>query len=337
MTRKPEKIEISHRTIVFTVVFLASLWFLYFIRDVILQVFLALVIMTILNPVVTKLHRKKVPRAASVMVVYVTVFAILGFLIAQVTPLLIEQTTNFASSVNTRLAELNLPGPITEQITQQTATQVGKLPSQLIVIGASIFTNIFSVFTVLIFALYFLLSREDLDKHLVVIFKDNLKQRENIKKIINLLEIKLGGWARGQIILMLLVGLVSYIGLLILGVPFALPLAMIAGLLEIVPNIGPIIAAFPAVIVGFGVSPLTGFAVAALAFLIQQVENYVLVPKIMQKQAGLSPIITLLALVIGLKVAGIVGAILSIPIVITTQIVFEVYFNNKNHLDIKAP
>ena len=129
---------------------------------------------------------------------------------------------------------------------------------------------------------------------------------------------------------MLLIGLANYIGLLILGVPFALPLAIIAGLLEIVPNIGPIIAAFPAVIVGFGVSPLTGFAVAALAFLIQQIENYVLVPKIMEKQAGLSPIITLLALVIGLKVAGIVGAILSIPIVITTQIVFDVYFNNKS-------
>jgi predicted PurR-regulated permease PerM len=270
-------------------------------------------------------------------VVYITVFALFGFLIAQITPLLIEQTTYFAASVNARLAEINLPGPITEQITKETAAQVGKLPSQLIVIGASIFTNIFSVFTVLIFALYFLLSRDDLDKHLMGLFKNNSKQQENIRKIINQLEIKLGGWARGQIILMLVIGLVSYIGLLILGVPFALPLAIIAGLLEIVPNIGPILAAFPAVIVGFGVSPLTGFAVAALSFLIQQVENYVLVPKVMEKQAGLSPIITLLSLVIGLKVAGIVGAILSIPIVITTQIVFEVYFNHKNNVSLKTP
>ncbi len=331
MKEKVEKIEISTKTIVFTVLLLGSIWFLYYIRTVIFQVFLALVIMTILNPWVTRLHKRKIPRAVSVMVVYIVVFSGLGLLIAQIAPLLIEQTTTFATSVNSRLAELHLPGPITEQITREVAVQVGKLPSQLIVIGASVFTNIFSVFTVLVFALYFLLAREDLHKHLVVLLKDNTKQQEKINTAINQLEIKLGGWARAQIILMFIVGLTSYIGLLILGIPFALPLAIIAGVLEMVPNIGPIIAAFPAVIVGFGVSPVTGLAAAALSFLIQQVENYVLVPKIMQQQAGLSPIITLLSLLIGLKVAGIVGAMLSIPVVITTQIIFDVYFSGKNH------
>ncbi len=94
---------------------------------------------------------------------------------------------------------------------------------------------------------------------------------------------------------------------------------MIAGTLEIIPYIGPVIAAIPAIILGFSISPFVGFASIGLAILVQQLENYVLVPKIMEKSTGVSPIVTLLALAIGYRIAGIVGMIISIPFVIVIQ------------------
>ena len=122
------------------------------------------------------------------------------------------------------------------------------------------------------------------------------------------------------LLLIFMVGFSTYIGLRLLGVPYALPLSILAGLLEIVPYVGPIIAAIPAVIIGFGTSPVIGVATTALAFLIQQIENYIFVPNIMQRSVGLSSLIVLLSLAIGFRLFGVVGAIISIPAVLTIQV-----------------
>lgn len=323
---RAKKIEISHRTIVFTVAFLAFLWFLYYIRDVILQIFVALLIMTILNPTVSKFNKKlKIPRVASVLIVYLCVFGFISFGMAVAIPPFAEQTTSFANNIPAYIDELSIPDFIANGLTQELASLLGNLPSQFIRLSVSIFSNVLSVFSVFIFALYFLLAREKLDTQLAQLFNDkNIEMK--IERAINKLELKLGGWARGQIILMAMVGLLTYIGLSLIGVPYAVPLALLAGILEIIPNIGPFLSAIPAIVVGFGISPLTGIAVAALSILIQQVENYVFVPKVMQKSAGINPIVTLLSLLIGFKVAGIVGAILSVPVVITSKVIVEEFF-----------
>ena len=125
---------------------------------------------------------------------------------------------------------------------------------------------------------------------------------------------KLGAWLRGQIILMIVVGVLTYIGLLILGVKYALVLAIFAGIAEIVPYAGPIIAAVPAIGIGLTMSPFKGMIVALLYFGIQQIENAVLTPKIMQKSVGLNPVVSLFALMVGFKFAGLVGALLAIPV-----------------------
>lgn len=323
---RTKKIEISHRSVIFTVAFLAFLWFMYYIRDVIMQIFVALLIMTILNPTVSRLHnRLKVPRVASVLIVYLFVFCFISFGMAVAIPPFAEQTTSFANNIPAYIDELSIPDYIANGLIQELSSLLGNLPSQIIRLSVSIFSNVLAVFSVFIFALYFLLARENLDGQMTQIFDDkNLEQK--IERTINKLELKLGGWARGQIILMVMVGLLTYIGLSLIGVPYAVPLALLAGILEIIPNIGPFLSAVPAIVVGFGISPLTGIAVAALAILIQQVENYVFVPKVMQKSAGINPIVTLLSLLIGFKVAGIVGAILSVPVVITSKVIIEEFF-----------
>ena len=323
----PRKIEISHRTIVFTVTFLVLLWFLFQIKDLLFEVFLALLLMAILNPLVGKLSKYKIPRGVSVLFAYLVGIGIFSFAVGSLVPPLVEQSANFVVRLPDYIEASGLTRYFGESFLEEAVSQLGTIPSQVTKITISLLSNVLGVLTVLVFAFYFLIARDKLDEQLTFLFGD--KKKAEVGKIIDTLEKKLGGWATAQLSLMLIVGVLTYIGLVLLGLPHALPLGILAGLLELVPYIGPIMAAIPAVIIGFGISPVMGFGVTALAFLIQQVENYVLVPKIMEKSVGVSPIITLLALSIGFRIAGITGMIISIPIVITIQVMTKPHFASK--------
>ena len=169
----------------------------------------------------------------------------------------------------------------------------------------------------MVFAFYLLSDRARLEAQIGVLIGE--KKVQKFSQILKNLEKRMGGWAWCQISLMFIIGLSNYIGLSLLGIQFALPLAILAGLLEIVPYIGPILAAIPAVLIGFGISPILGFAVIAMAFLIQQLENYVFVPQVMKRSTGVHPVITLAALTIGFKLSGVVGLLISVPIYIIIQ------------------
>lgn len=317
----PRKIEISYRTIVFIVFFLLGLWFLYTISDIVLQLFVALLIMLVLNPTVTKLEKAHVPRAASVLIVYLCFISLIIVTLAAMTPVLVEQTSSFANALPRYLQELRIPSFVIDETTRELTSEVSKLPSQILSISVSVFSNILAVVSVFLFGLYFSLARRDIVKNLAPhMAKEHI---EILERTLLKMEVRLGGWARGQIVLMFIVGLANFIGFTVLGVPYAIPLALLAGILEAVPNLGPIIAVVPAAIVGFSVSPITGSAVVALGFLIQQVESYLFVPKVMQKSAGVNPIISLLSLIIGFKIAGVVGAVLAIPIVLAAMVIIQ--------------
>ena len=321
------KVEISYKTIIFTAIFIASLWFLYFIRDIVLQLFAALLLMTILNPIVKKLSKIKIPKTLSVLVSYILIFGVFGFAIGILLPPLVEQTTNLANNLPKYFQDSGITNYANGDVLKEIVSQLGSVPSQVIKAGFSFFANILNILTVLIFAFYLLLIRDKFDKNLESIF--GKEKSLDVSKIIDELELRLGGWARGQLLLMLLVGISSYIGFVILGIPFALPLALLAGIFEIVPYLGPIVASIPAIILGFSISPFVGGASIGLAVLIQQLENYVFVPKIMEKSTGVSPIIILLALAIGAKLAGITGMVMSIPIVIIIQVLLQNRFQEK--------
>jgi len=321
------KIEVSHKTIIFSVLLLLLLWFLFFIKDIIFALFASLFLMTILNPMVTKLSKIKIPRAVSIIVTYILVFGLFGVVIVSIVPPLVEQTTNFANSLPANLKNLGIFTYLEGDVAKELVTRLGGIPAQIIKAGVSFFSNAVSVLVVLVFTFYLLQARDKLDVQLGLFFGD--EKRKELGKLIDRLEVRLGGWARAQIALMTIVGFITYLGLVLLGIPFALPLAILAGLLEIVPILGPFLAAIPLVIIGLSISPVMGLAVVALAFLVQQLENYVLIPKIMQKSAGVSPIITLLALAIGAKLAGVFGILFAVPVVITLQVLLTEHFKLK--------
>lgn len=320
----PKKIEISHRTIIFTVLFLLGLWFLYFIRGIVTMLFVAFLLAVILGPLVTLLGRIKIPRAIAIVITYILFIGIIGGAIALFTPALVQQTTNFVSALPTYLSNIGINSSTSGDFVSGILNQFSGVPEGILNITFSVFSNVISVVTVLVFAFYMLMTQGGLKGQINTLFGE--ERGEKMSELFTTIEEKLGRWARGELVLMLAVGVGMYLGLLAIGIPYALPLAVLSGLLEIVPTLGPIVAAVPAVIIGLGISPLAGIGAAAVAFLIQQLENYVLVPKIMQKSAGISPLAVLIAIAIGAKLMGITGVIIAVPFVIILQVLIKKYF-----------
>jgi len=226
----PHKVEISHRTIIFTVFFLIFIWFLYYILDIILLLFVAILLATILNPAIKKLNRYKIPRGLAVIIVYLTVAALAIFSIGTILNPLVEQTGNFAVNFPIFLERLQIPRYLVEQVTTEITSEIGSISSQILKIGVSIFSNILTVFALLIISLYLSIARGRLGEQLRIVLND--EQSKKFEATLEKLETDLGGWTRGEILLIFLVGISTYLGLSLLKIPYAVPLAALAGLLE---------------------------------------------------------------------------------------------------------
>jgi len=313
------KIEISHRTVIFTIALLLFLWFLYQIRHILVILFVGIILMSALNPIVEKLEKLKIPRLLAVILIYLIIFGFLGLILAGIIPPLVNQTKILISrfpSYYRSLESLGIDGEILNSQLETLLNRLSSISFDLIRLTVEFLGNFLVVFTLIFVSFYLLLERKNLDEYLEKLFGPaNVK----VGKVIAKVEKRLGEWVRAQITLMLIVGVFCYFGLVFLGIEFALPLALLAGVLEIVPNIGPTLSAIPAILAGMAISPLMGLAVAALYFLVQQLENHIIVPQVMKKEAGVNPLITILALGAGFKIGGTIGAILSVPFLILIE------------------
>ncbi len=327
-----KRIEISLQTIVYTLAILAGIWLVLQIRDILLLLFIAFLLMTAIHPLVTGLERFRIPRAVSILLVYIVVLGFLGVSLASAIPVLVVQSTKLFQT---------LPGLVTKilpywNIDISTFTQqIAPISENVLKVTVGIFSNIFTTMTVLVFTFYFLLERRHAEHILSDLFGEAIGTE--VTDGLRLVERRLGAWVRGELILMSFVGVVTYIGLTLLHVDFALPLAIIAGTLEIVPMVGPNISAIPAILVGLSVSPFLALSVAILYFGIQQTENNIIVPLVMRKSIGFSPLITILSLLIGARLAGIAGAILAVPVVLVLQVVLGIFLNKSAGIDPKLP
>lgn len=320
------KIEISHKTVIFTVLFLLGLWVLYYLRNIILQLFVAFLLMTILEPVVKFFGKIKIPRVLAIIITYFLVLGVFGGAIALIAPALAQQTTNFINALPGYLSNININTSDGNLVTEF-LNQLGGISGKLLNFTVSVFSNIFSVVTVLVFTFYLLLTHDNFQNQIELWFGEG--RGKKLSDLFIKIEQRLGKWAGGQLFLMLIVGSGVYVGLLLLKIPYALPLALLAGLLEIVPNLGPILATIPAVLIGFGISPFTGLGAIAVAFLVNQLENYILIPKIMQKSAGISPLLVLVSIAVGAKLMGVIGVVIAVPTVITLQVLLSEYLGKE--------
>lgn len=320
----PTKIEISHRTILFTIFILAAIWVFFQISDILFLIFIAFIIMSGLRPIVDFLTKKRIPRILSVLLTYAVFVGLFGVLLLGTIPTLVSQTTKFIQEFPSFITRV-MPNFYLDSNTL--TAQIAPLGENIVKVTVSIFSNVITTLTVFVFAFYFLLERGKAEEALRSLVGSEMGER--LTRVLHAIEDRLGSWVLGQFFLMIVIGVFSFIGLSFLHVDFALPLAIIAGLLEIVPTIGPIISALPAVLVAISISPVMAGSVLVLYVLIHQLENNLIVPFVMKKSVGFSPIITIVALMVGGKLGGIGGAVLAIPMLLVAQEIVREFVDKK--------
>ncbi len=312
------RIDISHKTIFFATAFFAMLWALFLIRDVIILLFVAIIFMSGLAPIISWIEEKtKAPRSLAISITYLVLMAMLAGLIGLVVTPLIEQTNNLSQTLPKTIGNIIPAEFVDRQLLQQ---ELGTFSRNALTFSLEVFGNFVAIVSVAVLTFYLLLERHNLDNLIDQFF---IGHKERARRITHRIEEKLGSWLRGQIVLSLIIGVLSYIVLLIWGIPYAIPLAIIAGVMEVVPVIGPIISAVPAVLLGYTISPFIALMVGLSYLFIQQAENHFVVPQVMKKAVGLNPLFVILAVAIGSRLLGVAGALLAVPITVVIQIITQ--------------
>lgn len=327
---KHQTINISLQTIVQTVLFLISMYLLFLIKEIILAIFLAVILMSAFNPSVSWLKKNGVPRIFGIIVLYVIVFGFLGSLFTVILPPLGREVSGLVRSLQIP----NVPPGLTQmnwsvENISDLIQRFGSSLNSVFGILSSTFNGFVFLITTIVMSIYMLIDRENITSK-IFWDKEQARFRKFADELLDKVEIQLGGWVRGQLILMLIVGVITYIILSLLGVPYALPLAVLAGFMEILPNLGPTIASIPAIIIALLlVNPTIAGAVALSYILIQQFENHLLVPRIMKAAVDVDPLVSIILILSGVKIGGILGALLAIPIFITLRSAFFQYLEYK--------
>ena len=330
----PRQIAITSGTFIRLIVIGAAAYVLWILRDLALLVVTAVVIASALEPGIAFFMRYRFPRILAVLVMYLSVFGSLFGIIYFMTPPILEDAQNFIVSVPQYLDTVNLPPELTG-ITQSPlfspgAAQGGASSAILETIFAfrsvftdssegairvvsSIFGGIFALILVIVLSFYFAIQETGVDEFLKLVTPQ--KHEGYVVGLWNRAKKKIGLWMQGQLILSLIVGVIVYLGLLLLGVPYALLLAVLAALFDLIPIFGSLIAGVLGVIVAFsaGGVPLA-LIVAGLYFIVNQFEAHLIYPLVVNKVVGIPPLLVILALIAGGTLAGFLGVLLAVPL-----------------------
>lgn len=322
------KIEISLKSVLLIILTLILLLLAWKIRGILMGIFIAFILMSGFAPLVDWLVKKGFNKTISVVITYFLLISFFVGILFFVIPPLITQTREFLTNlpiyvswVTGTFGNTSIPGVYIDSIIGILLSKLDSALSNILTVALNAFSLFVTFITVAVFSFYLLLERESIKRNIHIFFPHLPQQR--VYSLSYKIEEKLGAWVRGQALLMVIIGVTTYIGLTILGVEFALPLAVIAGLLEIVPIIGPIVSVIPAVLVAFIQSPILAVGVVALYLLIQQLENTIIVPKLMEKAVGLSPLLIIFALLVGGSLFGLLGAIIAVPVAAIGHVIFE--------------
>ncbi len=328
--KNTRQIDISWSLILKVVAVILGLWLVFIIKDILILLFVVLLLAIALGPLVSKLTRYGLPRVVSILVIYLGLSLVFALVIYLILPPLLKQIRELTINLPYLLGQLTGSSyqdstAATQRLLQSLSSYLSKISGGFVDATLSLFGGLVSALTVLALTFYFLIEEEGWKRAFLGILPLDHKQWvvEMTQKIVT----KLGFWLRGQLILMTVVAVLDAVGLALLGVPYALSLGILAGLLEVVPVIGPILAGLIAVIITLvaGGAFWKVLLVILLFILVQQLEAQVLVPKIMQKAIGLSPVIIIIAVLVGYRLLGAGGAILAIPLAAALEVFIHEY------------
>lgn len=329
-------IEISTTTIWKAIVIGLLFVFAYYLIDVVAIVFFSIVVASGVEPFASWFEDRNVPRLLSVLILYLVFFSFLIILLTLIVPFfsfevaeLTKNLPSFVSSISGALdkvqntsavkyfdvfSELQNFLDVFSQFLQVSSRSVFSLI-------ATLFGGVFSFIAVVIISFYLAIMPKGMIHFIRSVIPDEYE--EYFISLWRRSERKVGRWFQGQLLLASSVGLVVFVGLSLFGIEYALILSILAMVLELIPIAGPVIAAIPAVLVGFSVSPTMGLWILGFYIVVQQLESHVLAPYILGKTLGLNPLTVVIALLIGGKLAGIVGIILSVPAAVVLVEVFD--------------
>lgn len=335
MSDRNVSISINTGTVLKTLVVLGVAWLLWVLRDVALIVVTAVVIASAIEPGVRALVRQKLPRVVAVLLIYLLMFAAFFVVFYFFLPSVLEDFATFASALpgyletfsktdafSTYSNILGIASPTsisTEDImgSIREGLNLGAFDNAFAAVSR-IFGGVISLIFIVVFSFYFAVVETGVDDFLRIITPKS--HQSYVLGLWRRSQHKIGLWMQGQLLLAVLIAVLVYLSLTILGVPHALVLAVIAGFFEIIPVFGPILAAVPGVIIAFSAGgPIFGLAVAGVYILIHQFENHLIYPLVVTRVVGVPPLLVILALIVGAKLAGFLGIILSVPAAATLQ------------------
>lgn len=313
---------------------LAGIWLI--MREVISPFLVAIIISYMLNPIVTRLVDRGVPRGVSVIIIYFVFFTLLAVILVNTIPIFINQLKQFVESLPTTIEQVEklskslddgartMPDVIHKAIDtnllrfEEAATAyitnfLGSLGSTL----GQLMTALVIPFVVF----YMLKDLKVMERTVVMIFPS--RHRKELIDLIKSIDEALGNYIRGQLIVMVAVGVLVYAGYLIVGMPYSLMLALIVAVTNIIPYVGPFIGAAPAIILAFTISPFMALKVLIVNLIVQQLEGNLISPQIVSKSLNLHPLLIILAVLLGGEIGGILGLILAVPLVAVMKVVLE--------------
>lgn len=356
--RQKVEFTVSGKTIAkfvsITILLLLLTGFLYEIRDILVIFFVSLLFSAALDPMVDALNRRKIPRILGVLIIYIIIFFFLGLFISNLVPIIAREVADLAIRtqdfiLNLVNGKIDLPQslegmrPFLKRMFEGVdISQIGsykdvllKFADNLSGVAGNVFNGIIALFngllnTTLIFVLTFLMTVDEqgIDKFILSLFPS--RYADYIRQKSNAVKEKMGYWLRGQVILCVVVGSLVYIGFLLIGlfvkdVHYGATIAMLAGLMEVIPYAGPIIAWLIALPVVANQSLALVIYMTALMYIVQLLENNLIVPMVMHKAVGISPILVMLAMLVGFSFLGILGMVLSIPVATGVAIFLKDY------------
>ncbi len=328
MDRKITQFEISWKTFWQILVFAGFVMILYFARDAFVAFLVAAIISIGLDPVVSAMERIRVSRMISTIILFLLVLcliAVVGYLIV---PIIVTEVSGFLGQINNVLASFTGIG-ISERVISDTESVLREGLSFLTpesfssitgAIGTVISNGIFFLAMVVI-AFYLTTQKEGTSQLLQVLLPDVYEKP--VVTVFNRFKAKIRHWFRAQLALSIIIGVVVSIGLWLLGVKYFLILGILAGILEIVPVIGPVVVGAVTFLIALGDSLSLGLYSLLFFFLVQQLENHILLPWIMGKTLNIHPVIVVISMLAGSQIAGLIGILLAVPVAVLAQETFS--------------
>ncbi|MBK5227570.1 MAG: AI-2E family transporter [Actinobacteria bacterium] len=328
----------SNATIVRIVIVAAAtillLYGVYIVKHILMLVLVAAFLAAGLDPAVRRLEKMGMRRSFAIATIFLGALGFIAAFIAAVIPPLVDQITAFAGNLPDYIRNLGQNNPRIKEwissnnIADNLQSAVSDIPKNIggslgnvIGIAGSVLSALFNGLTVMILTIYFLSSLSHIREGSMKLVPRS--KREKVSELLDPILEKIGGYIAGQISVALIAGVLAFLFLLIVGMPFPVALALWVAISALIPMVGATLGAIPAVIVAFFTS--TGLGIGTLVYFIvyQQVENYVIAPRIMTRAVDISPAAVLLSALIGGSLLGFVGALMAIPTAASLKLIFQ--------------